>query len=171
MTRARIALLLAGLLACLPAGAQSCVPLRVGDTVPAYTVRTLGGTKTGLAAPGRLTLVNVWATWCAPCRREFPALDALQRRHGGGRLRVLAISIDAGDDAPVRQFAAEAGPSLLIGRDPGGDVQRVLHTVGVPESFLVDGAGTVLWHRAGGVERALPDVERILAGRSAPHPP
>ena len=62
---------------------------------------------------GKTLLVNLWATWCAPCRAEMPALDALQQAKGGADFEVVAINVDTGDDAKPKKFLAETGVKTL----------------------------------------------------------
>ena len=62
---------------------------------------------------GKVVLLNVWATWCAPCRKEMPALDRLQQTLGGPDFQVVALSIDGGGAAPVRRFYEEIGIQAL----------------------------------------------------------
>src|SRR5690349_14223357 len=96
-------------------------PIAVGQQVPQLAVRTLEG-DTARVAPGEpVTLLHVWATWCGPCEKEFPEIEALQKEFGPRGLRILAISVDEGDDDdPVRKFVTAKGATLDIGRDPSG---------------------------------------------------
>jgi thiol-disulfide isomerase/thioredoxin len=109
--------------------------------------------------PGEpLTLLNIWATWCIPCRQEFPALEALQRRYAPRGLRVLAVSVDGGGDAAVRSFVAEEGATFTIGRDESGEIQRLFQTVGVPETFLIGTDGRLVWRKIGALDSTSQDV-------------
>ena len=58
---------------------------------------------------GKTVLMNLWATWCAPCRAEMPALDALQKEMGGEKFEVIAVNVDTGDDTKPKKFLAETG--------------------------------------------------------------
>lgn len=140
------ALLLA---ACVAAGDDRFAPIEVGAPVPAYATRTLQGDTVHVGGAGPVTLVNVWATWCTPCEREFPELQRLHERYAPRGLRVLAVSIDQGSDAAVERFVAERGATFAIGRDPAGWIQQRFMTIGVPETFLVGADGTLLWRRLG----------------------
>ena len=62
---------------------------------------------------GRTLLVNLWATWCAPCRAEMPALDALQAAKGGSDFEVVAVNVDTGDDVKPKKFLADTGVERL----------------------------------------------------------
>jgi thiol-disulfide isomerase/thioredoxin len=121
-------------------------PLRIGDPVPAYTARRLEATDSLTLASlhGQPVLVNVWATWCVPCRAEMPALQALAARYEGRGLRVLGINIDAGsDDAPVRAFLDELAITFPNLRDPQDRITRVFRLSGVPETVLIGRDGRI----------------------------
>ena len=92
---------------------------------------------------GKTLLVNLWATWCAPCRAEMPALDRLQAAHGGDDFQVVAINIDTGDDEKPKAFLDEIGvTSLALHRDATMGVFNELKTkglaFGLPVTLLVD---------------------------------
>jgi thiol-disulfide isomerase/thioredoxin len=107
MTRLRpVAAALFVLAAC--GGSDRFRPLQPGDPVPAYAAPNLNGDTVALATlRGQAVVLNVWATWCAPCREEMPELQALHERFHGRGLRVLGVSIDAsGSEDPIRYFLA-----------------------------------------------------------------
>lgn len=102
---------------------------------------------------GRLILVNVWATWCAPCRQEMPALDRLQARLGGPKFEVVAISIDKEGAAVVRPFFRELGlKSLRIYLDTSGEAMAGLGGVAIPITLLVDSGRREMWRVSGPVD-------------------
>lgn len=106
---------------------------------------------------GRVVLLNLWATWCAPCRYEMPALDNLQRMVGGEDFEVVAVSIDMGDSDKPREFLNEIGvDSLAFYADPSTGVFRELKAVGrafgMPTTLLIDRDGCELGHLAGPAE-------------------
>jgi len=121
--------------------------VEVGKRAPDYrTVRL--GTQDSVSihteARGQVTLVNIWATWCIPCRAEMPAMEKLYHELGPKGLRILAVSIDEGDPRDVRSFVDELGLTFEILHDKTGDIQRVYQTTGVPESFLLDRNGVIV---------------------------
>lgn len=137
-------------------GGERFRPLAVGAPAPSYAVRTLDGDTVRVGAgaspadgAGVVTLLNVWATWCGPCKREFPELERLHREHSPRGLRIVAVSIDLGEDAPVAAFARDHGATFTIGRDVSGTVQDRYQSVGVPESYLIGADGTLLWRHVG----------------------
>jgi peroxiredoxin len=108
-----------------------------------FTLRDLNNNKVSLSAlRGKVVLVNFWATWCAPCRLEMPDLDALFTRFQSQGLVVLSITSE--DAAKVRPVVAKLDyhPPVLL--DPGGEVMRSFHLLGLPESFVFDRDGKLV---------------------------
>jgi len=111
---------------------------------PEWSARTLDGTVLSSdSLRGRVVLVNVWATWCLPCRAEMPLLEAMARRHGSAGFTLVGLSVDRGPESAVREFLSERGihyPVAIV-RD---DVVAAFGGVqGYPTSFLIDRAGLV----------------------------
>jgi thiol-disulfide isomerase/thioredoxin len=140
--------------------------VEVGKRAPDYrTVRL--GTRDSVSlhqeAGGQVTLINIWATWCIPCRAEMPAIEKLYRELGPKGLRVLAVSIDEGSAADVQSFVQELGLSFEILHDQSADIQRVYQTTGVPESFLLDKNGVIVKKVIGEHPWSSPSNQRIIA--------
>src|SRR5436853_7092474 len=119
---------------------------------------------------GQSVLLNLWATWCVPCRKEMPALDRLQGRIDGKDLAIVAINIDTGDPAKPHRFLSEAGiKNLAYYEDPSTNVfqelKRVGRAVGLPTSILIDGAGCEIGYLSGPAEWS--SEEAIALVRSA----
>lgn len=112
---------------------------------------------------GRVILLNLWATWCVPCREEMPALDRLQAALGGPEFEVLALSLDQAGVVAVRKFYQEINLRALdIYVDQNGDALRKLGSVGVPLTILIDRDGRELWRVLGPREWDQPaEVDRI----------
>jgi thiol-disulfide isomerase/thioredoxin len=159
------ALLLAG----CGGSAEAYRPIAVGEPAPAYAAPTLAGdtVRVGPGAAAPLTLVNVWATWCGPCKDEFPELEAIHRAYAPRGLRVLGVSIDHADDATVRDFVRAEGATFPIARDPDGRVRDAFLSLGVPESYLVGTDGRLLWRGIGAIPpggaEVRGEIERALA--------
>lgn len=136
-------------------------PLVVGDSAPAYGVRTLAGDSVRVGA-GQPVLLNVWATWCTSCREEMADLATLDREYAPRGVRVLAVSVDAGDGTRVRRFAEAEHLPFAVAHDPAGIVQRRFQAVGVPETYLISGDGRLLWVQRGGLHGAPAAVRATL---------
>jgi thiol-disulfide isomerase/thioredoxin len=92
---------------------------------------------------GKVVLVDVWATWCAPCRESLPQLQALAERNKGKKLAIVTINIDEDADA-VETFVGQIGLTLPVWRDPGAEqVGARLRFSEAPSSYLIDQEGTV----------------------------
>jgi len=99
---------------------------------------------------GRHVLLNVWATWCVPCREEMPALARLQQKLGGPRFEVIALSVDSGGVEAVKRFFAEYRvDSLAVYTDRSLQVNSALRVVGVPTTVLVDREGREIARHVG----------------------
>jgi thiol-disulfide isomerase/thioredoxin len=120
------------------------------------------------ALSGKTLLVNLWATWCAPCRSEMPALDALQKTLGGPDFQVVAINVDTGDDTKPNKFLEETKVSNLARfRDNTLGVFDDLKTrglaLGLPATLLVDADGCLLAHMNGPADWASEDAKALVA--------
>ena len=116
---------------------------------------------------GRTVLVNLWATWCVPCRKEMPALDRLQTRLGGKDFDVVAINIDTRDLEKPKNFLKEANLTRLgYFSDPKAKVFQDLKTIGralgMPTSVLVDGHGCEIGTIAGPAEWDSDDAIKLI---------
>jgi cytochrome c biogenesis protein CcmG/thiol:disulfide interchange protein DsbE len=115
---------------------------------------------------GAVTLVNIWATWCIPCRVEMPAMERVYRDLAPRGFKIAAVSIDEGSPEDVRAFGQELGLSFDMLQDRSTTIQQTYQTTGVPESFLINRNGVIVKRIIGAhdwgsqVNRAL--VERLL---------
>jgi thiol-disulfide isomerase/thioredoxin len=103
-------------------------------------VHTLGSLR------GQVVFLNFWASWCAPCRREFPSMMELQQTMDGREFRMVAISQDE-DEAALRAFIEEIGVDtdrILVLRDPDGELTRRYGTELLPETYLIDTEGSIV---------------------------
>jgi thiol-disulfide isomerase/thioredoxin len=116
---------------------------------------------------GRTVLLNLWATWCVPCRKEMPTLDAVQAKLGGLNFQVVAINIDTRDPGKPKQFLQDIGVrSLAYYADPSAktfqDLKAVGRAFGMPTTMLVDPHGCELGTVAGPAEWASDDAVKLL---------
>ena len=136
----------------------------VGSRAPDYAAVSMSGDSVSLAQlQGDVVLLNVWATWCIPCRVEIPELQALHQTFGSKGLRVVGVSVDAGGaDDMVADFAKQFGISYIILRDPAERITTLYATPGVPASFLIDRKGVVRWRHLGPFRADNPVFRRAL---------
>lgn len=136
----------------------------VGDPMPPYQGKLLDGTDFRLESMrGSVVLINVWATWCGPCRFEIPELEALQKRSGSG-LKVVGISVDEGGEESVKQFVAAQKMTYTIALDPDGRIANLLQTTVLPTSVLIDRTGKIVWRQVGALP---PNDARLQAALDA----
>ena len=114
---------------------------------------------------GKAVLLNIWATWCVPCRREMPALDVLQGKLGDSRFEVVAISVDGGTLEKPRKFLTKLGiKNLSLYADPSKKVSQDLRAFGLPVTILVNHKGEELGWYAGEMEWASQDAFDLVEG-------
>jgi len=116
---------------------------------------------------GRTLLVNLWATWCVPCRKEMPALDQLQAKLGGPKFEVVAINIDTRDPEKPKDFLKDGGlTNLSYFHDNSAkvfqDLKAAGRALGMPTSMLVDGSGCEIATIAGPAEWASDDAVKLV---------
>ncbi len=137
-------------------------PVEVGTAAPDFVAQDLEGNPVSLSdLRGEVVLLNIWATWCAPCREEMPAMQRLYEELGDDGLHIVAVSIDsrrgeigAGGEfgGDVEAFGREMALTFPLWQDPEGDIQRVYRTTGVPESFVIDRNGQIIKKVIGATE-------------------
>ncbi|MBV9361289.1 MAG: TlpA family protein disulfide reductase [Betaproteobacteria bacterium] len=132
-------------------------------------VDATGHAKTLADFRGKVVLLNVWATWCEPCREEMPALDRLQAQLGGDRFQVLALSVDQQGAAIARKFYDEVAiKALPLYVDPTAKAAFVLNAPGLPVTLLVDRNGHEIGRHLGAVKWDAPEVvERLQRAMTA----
>lgn len=139
--------------------------VEVGRPVPEYAAASLASPDSVSLRDlrGKVVLLNVWATWCHPCREEIPALQRLHERFGARGLEVVGVSVDAaGEEEAIRAFAQDFGMTYPVWLDPGDRVSSTFRLIGVPSTFLIDRDGTLLWKHLGPVDAEDPALTRTL---------
>jgi cytochrome c biogenesis protein CcmG, thiol:disulfide interchange protein DsbE len=140
--------------------------VEVGAPAPAYAAHTLTGDSVTLASlRGKPVLLNVWATWCHPCREEIPALERLHARYQPRGLQLVGVSVDAaGEEPAIRDFAREFRMTYPIWLDPDERVSSTFLLVGVPGTFLIGKDGKLLWRRQGPIRDGDTSLVRAIEG-------
>ena len=123
-----------------------------------------GVEKAGLARfRGEVVVVNFWATWCAPCRREMPLFDALQARYADAPVRVLALALDRGSaDKPIKFLADLNIEHLTQAHDPSYASARAVGLIGLPTTLVLDVNGREIGRLAGEADWNSPAVHALL---------
>lgn len=136
----------------------------VGRPAPDYSAVSIDGDSVSLAAHrGQVVLLNVWATWCHPCRDELPVLQKLHEKYASQGLNLVGVSVDAsGKEGRVREFARSFGITYPIWLDPDEGVAHTFLAVGVPATFLIGRDGTLLWRHVGPIRENDPRLMPVL---------
>ncbi len=129
----------------------------VGSPAPSFEARTVmeaePRTKTVADYRGEVVLLNIWATWCIPCRTEMPSFQRLHEELAPEGLRVVAVSVDdRGARDAIREFVDEMELTFEILHDERGAIQRQYHTTGVPETFMIGRDGVIRRKVIGAIE-------------------
>ena len=112
---------------------------------------------------GQVVLVNLWASWCGPCRKEMPSLEALQRRFGSKDFEVVAISLDRGGVKVAKQFLEETQSRLLrLYVDPSAKAIENLRAIGLPVSVLIDRDGKEIGRLLGPADWSSPEALQLI---------
>ncbi len=139
------------------AEAQSGLP----DELPEFTLGDLSGAPRSIRSwPGKSMIVNFWATWCAPCRREIPLLRELQKQHGPEGFQIVGVAVDVRED--VIKYAQDIGIDypVLIGEQDGLDAVNKFGqgSLGFPFTVFTDNQGRIVLFHLGELHREQADV-------------
>lgn len=137
-----------------------------GTPAPDTSFTNASGKETSLAKlSGKPTLVNLWATWCAPCVKELPTLDRLSKANSD--LQVLAVSQDDGPHPSVVAFLKSKAPDLAPNQDPKMALSGKLGAEVLPTSVLFDAQGKEVWRYVGDLDWTSPEAARLLSEAGA----
>lgn len=132
---------------------------------PAYGATYLDGSGdfTLQDLRGDVVVLNVWATWCEPCKREIPALSSIASAYVGTDLHLIGVSIDrTQSDAQITAFAHQLGATYTLAHDPENDFSSVFHTAGVPVTVLIDRSGQLVRQWPGDIQDHLPELREAI---------
>lgn len=130
---------------------------------PDFLLPDLSGQSVRLSQlKGKVVLLNVWATWCAPCRQEMPTMQTLHQRLKNADFVMLAVSQDADGAKAVQPYLQEGGFTFPVLLDMQGEVGRKYAVAGYPETFIINRQGDIVHHHIGYNDWSLPAVEAAL---------
>ena len=151
-----VLLIASGLFAATRIFGDQLFPVSVGSQAPDFHALTLDATpepRTLEDYKGQVVLLNIWATWCAPCRIEMPSIEQLHQALGPQGLKVVAVSVDAaGQDDAIRDFAKQLGLTFAILHDPTDRTQKQYQATAVPETFIIGRDGMIRKKLIGSVD-------------------
>jgi len=130
-------------------------PTDVGNKMPAYTATLLDGKPFDLASEHcHVVFLNVWATWCGPCRFEIPELKKMHEKYGARGFEVVGVSVDEGGPQPVRDFVKENAINYPVALDAQGHIANLLQTTVLPTSLVIDRSGKIVWRSIGAIDES-----------------
>lgn len=134
------------------------------EAIPSFKFEDAAGAEKTLADwKGKVVLLNLWATWCAPCRKEMPALDRLQKELGGDNFEVVAISVDRQGAPASKKFLAETkSANLKLYVESSSRSVGTLKAAGLPTTILIDKEGREIGRLAGPAEWDSADAKRLI---------
>ncbi|MBA3912801.1 MAG: TlpA family protein disulfide reductase [Acidobacteriales bacterium] len=132
-------------------------PPRIGTAAPDFTVGDADRKVALHDLKGQVVILNFWATWCPPCVEEMPSLVQMQQRLKDKGVTVLAVSLDADEDA-YHKFLKDHGVNLLTVRDPDQKSNNLYGTFKYPETYIIDRNGVVRRKFIGAVDWSTPEI-------------
>jgi peroxiredoxin len=145
-------------------GSGSEAPVAAGGQAADFKLEKLDGTTVSLESlRGKVVFLNVWATWCEPCREEMPSMQTLYDDFKGNKdFVMLAVSQDTKGRAAVAPYVAKNGYHFTILLDPENKIGETYDVSGVPETFIIDRKGQIVAHHMGAFDWSRPDVKDAL---------
>lgn len=150
-------LFLAAVLTVAPlAHAEDSRGINVGQMPPEYLGKSSGGDTLAVSdSRGQILIVTFWATWCAPCLKELPVLNAIQKSAGAGRVRVVAVNLKESRKQFRKALRAFENFELTFVHDARGNIAKSFNVEGIPNMFIVDVDSRIAFHHVGYSDSAL----------------
>jgi cytochrome c biogenesis protein CcmG, thiol:disulfide interchange protein DsbE len=112
---------------------------------------------------GQVLMINVWATWCLPCRVEMPSIEALNKEYAPKGLKIIAVSIDdPGTEPAIRAFVKQYGLTFEVLHDPQGKISDLYDVTGYPETFIVGKDGVIRKKLMSATDWNSPDARSLV---------
>lgn len=149
-------------------------PVSVGNQAPPFGAVTLAkGDSVGLDRfAGDVVLLNIWATWCAPCEQEMPSIQRLYQEMSPEGLKIVSVSVDDDQADAVKKWLADRKLTFEVFQDKSHAIERIYQTTGIPESFVINRQGVIVKKVIGPVEWDSPAQKalfrRLLSEPAAP---
>jgi peroxiredoxin len=138
-------------------------PSSLQQSAPDFVLPDLTGQVVRLSQlRGKVVLLNIWATWCPPCRKEMPTMELLYQKMKGADFVMLAASQDIDGKNTVLPYLQEGGLTFPVLLDVNGEVGKKYNVTGYPETFIIDRQGTIVYHHIGYNDWSQPTVEAAL---------
>ena len=135
----------------------------VGSIMPEYSAMWLDGTKFVLhERRDKVVLLNLWATWCGPCRFEIPELQTLHDKYAPQGFEVIGVSVDESGVESVRDFVKEHEMTYPVVLDAEGKLANVFQTSVLPTSVIIDRNGKIVWKKFGAIMPDDPDLKKAI---------
>ncbi|MDH5765207.1 MAG: TlpA family protein disulfide reductase [Gammaproteobacteria bacterium] len=162
MLKTRLFILLMMLLSCMQVSATNLKIFKGDDQVPALQLQDLQGKVHNLNDyKGQVVLLQFWATYCPPCRKEMPSMNNLQKKMADVPFKILAV--DMGESrAEVDEFISQVKPEFTILMDPEGESIAAWKVYAAPSNFIIDTQGKIRYTLYGGVEWDSPEMVKQL---------
>jgi peroxiredoxin len=135
----------------------------VGSMMPPYHAKYIDGKEFDLASQkGSVVLLNLWATWCQPCRFEIPELEKMHNELSPRGLKIIGVSLDDSGVDGVKQFVKEQKMTYTIAIDPEGTIANIFQTSIIPTTVLIDKTGKIVWKEYGPVSSNDESLKKAL---------
>ena len=143
--------------------ASLAAAIDAGAPAPDFTVAAADGKPLQLSAyRGKLVYLDFWASWCAPCRRSFPWMNAMQQKYGARGFTVVGINVDK-KRSDAEKFLAQTPAGFTVVYDDAGATPSAYGVKGMPSSYLIDARGNVTYVERGFVDEHKADLEQRIA--------
>jgi thiol-disulfide isomerase/thioredoxin len=133
-----------------------------GATAPPFTLPTTSGSVSLDSIPGKVVLVDFWASWCVPCKSSFPWMNEMHERYKAKGLTIVAINVDKSRKS-AEEFLGKHPAPFVVAFDPSGKTAKAYHVWGMPTSYLIGPGRSILFSRSGFDPKHAKDVEAMIA--------